>query len=340
MTDLGTEFGVKVDSDGATETKVFIGSVKVKSSSDQNNGSKEQTVRVGSSLRVDAQGNRFTMLQPGEGRFVRRLRPYSREAQADSYARLVLSMNPFAYYRMERPKDDKDRNTIFDSAPGGHHGTLHLADEFGGDPWRAGRFGDSISSIARDRGDYVDVPNFPGTDNNQLSVSAWVFAYATGLPAMIACECYEPVSVAEAGKNWQFLLGSGFSEGHDLVAYVNQRNGFLTAVREGASKPLSLVQWQHVGFVADGSVLRLYRNGVEVASTPCNGVCSSPSIKHLGIGCMCFQRSSVVPADFWPGRIDELAIFYHALSPGQMKQLWEGSSCESRSQVIGREVQP
>ena len=117
------------------------------------------------------------------------------------------------------------------------------------------------------------------------------------------------------------------------MAGVIQHNGIESRVREGAAKPFPLGQWQHVAFVADGAVMRLYRNGMEVARSPCEGICPLPPIKHLTIGC----QSSVLPSDrpdrvkpvcFWKGRIDELAVFYHALSSEQIQQLFEGRGSE------------
>ena len=108
---------------------------------------------------------------------------------ADAYARLVLSMKPFAYYRMERPKDEKNNTTVFDSAPSGHHGKLHLANEDAGDSWWNRRFGIALNFRGSDALDYIDVPNFPASDTNQLSVTAWVYALSRGWWGKIASEC-------------------------------------------------------------------------------------------------------------------------------------------------------
>ena len=145
---------------------------------------------------------------------MRALLPQTVAVPTDTYADLVLSMRPFAYYRMEQPKNGKDQNVVFDSAAGAHHGTLHLANEYGGDPWWAGRFGNSIS-LREEFGDYINVPNFPATDGHQLSFSAWVYALGIGQKefSMIACQnnaAWQPLSIRALSVGTQgHFAGSG-----------------------------------------------------------------------------------------------------------------------------------
>ena len=183
VTDLGTEFGVEVSGEGVTKTQVFVGSVKVTVNGDHNNGLKEQVVHAGNAVRIDVRGNQVTAIQPSERQFVRTLPRQTPAARADAYAELVLSMRPVAYYRMERPKDPEDKTRVFDSAPGGRHGILHLVNGFD-EPWEPGRFGDGLRTVGAqpDTGDYVVVPDFPTSRTNQLSVSAWVYAWRHDSP--------------------------------------------------------------------------------------------------------------------------------------------------------------
>ena len=78
-------------------------------------------------------------------------------------------------------------------------------------------------------------------------------------------------------------------------------------------------------------VLHLYRNGVELGSTPCDGVWVPPRIKRLTIGGMEYEADgpTIGPCNFWMGKIDELAIFNHSLSAQQIQQLFTGKRLES-----------
>jgi hypothetical protein len=82
-----------------------------------------------------------------------------------------------------------------------------------------------------------------------------------------------------------------------------------------------------VAFVADGEALRLYRNGVEVASARCAGIDPQTPVAALGIGCKTNDAGTDVAVDtpaYWSGRIDELAVFNRALSDREIKTLYEG----------------
>ena len=179
VTDLGTEFGVEVSDDGATKTHVFVGEVRIATGNGQDNSSgRTRVISAGQSARVGhneaiavgtedqaTSAKRFARTMPG------------RRASAGAYAELVLSMNPVVYYRMEEwPRgNDKDTYVLVDSSPGRHHGTLHYAEEFGGEPWFAGRFGRSLWLRGSGAGDCAVVEDYPRADKDQLSVSAWVW---------------------------------------------------------------------------------------------------------------------------------------------------------------------
>jgi hypothetical protein len=87
-----------------------------------------------------------------------------------------------------------------------------------------------------------------------------------------------------------------------------------------------LHQWHHVAFVADGRTLRLYRNGQQVDAKAYRQLHRDPRIRALAIGTK-LNLSGNAPdhSDFnmWDGRLDELAIFNHPLSPDQLRDLYE-----------------
>ena len=103
--------------------------------------------------------------------------------------------------------------------------------------------------------------------------------------------------------------------------------------REGAEKPLRCGVWHHVAFVADGAMLRLYHNGVEVAATPYRGIHRPALPKALGIGCQVPDLGSGhEPGNpgLSGGRIDEVAVFNHPLTAEQVWQLYTGSATAVR----------
>jgi hypothetical protein len=283
VTDLGTEFGVEVTREGRTDAAVFRGAIRVATAGGGGNRDSEHVCREGEAVRVEAGKPVVRTLSRGEknaGNFVRAM-PSGNAIDSQAYAELVLSLKPVVYYRMEQAGSEKDRFVVFDSAPGGHHGELRLGNEFGGPPYRPGRFGDSIWLRGAEAGDRVFVPDYPKAAHGRLTVSAWVMAMNRPNWAMIASNWGVPVpNTATTG---QFHLGLYPDDG-DLAARVTQRSGRWVEVREGASHPLPMFVWQHVALVADGKNLHLYRNGREVDSAACAGVLFPPPVASLGIG--------------------------------------------------------
>ena len=159
-------------------------------------------------------------------------------------------------------------------------------------------------------------------------------------------------SWASIAKNWQhglepdtrgqFHFGlhkiTGDFRG-SLEAHINDNDNVERFAIEPV--PIPLNRWHHVAMVADGAVLRLYRNGKEVATTAYSGLNGNPDIKALAIGTKI--DDSMQPAarnplmnpvslsqGFWDGCIDHLAIFNAALTPQQIEQLYEVGDASMR----------
>ena len=195
-----------------------------------------------------------------------------RSPTGDEYAKLVLSMNPAVYYRMEEWPKGKDEDTyvLVDSAPGGHHGILHGDRAFG--PRCHGRFGKALDLHGPGVGDYAVVQDYPQTDTGQLSVSAWVWAVSlpSGSPL---CQSSRIFAIGGSSASRAPVNSSlAFNHVHCPCRWASCSGGDVRFAegwpRDGKACAAARDQWQHVAFVADGAMLRLYRNGVEVDGRP------------------------------------------------------------------------
>jgi hypothetical protein len=129
----------------------------------------------------------------------------------------------------------------------------------------------------------------------------------------------------------QFHLGLLEHSG-ELAAHIvdasksDEEAGKIVEVYAADSVPLPLNQWHHVAMVADGSTLRLYRNGEEVGSAAYETLYDNPELKALAIGTK-LNNEGDAPAfpgwSMWDGRLDELAIFNRSLSKEQIQELFE-----------------
>ena len=323
ITDLGTEFGVRVDELGGTESEVFVGRVSIVSLGDSATDRKNRPriVESGQYARVERENTRLVssmnLLKSEKPDFVRRL-----PIRQSDYANLVLAMNPVVYYRMEWPQANESRYKVNELSQGKHHGELHLANESGAMPWWPGRFGSSLYLRGPAVGDYIVVSDYPKSQNDQLSLSAWVNAETRSpLWSLIA---------ANWGMDVHGQFHFGLEAEGDLTIEITPRDRKKVLVREGRDHPLPTGEWQHVAFVVDSSKVRLYRNGIEAASGPCHGVLPQSPLPNLIIGNKNSDGGGILvkPPLHWHGRIDEFAIFNQALRPEQVRALYEGRPAE------------
>jgi hypothetical protein len=109
-----------------------------------------------------------------------------------------------------------------------------------------------------------------------------------------------------------------YEDGGELEAHIVDDSGTEISVRDRT--PLPLNTWHHVAFVADGGVLRLYRNGIEVDSKPYLKLHRDSRIRALAIGTK-LNRLGTAPEErdfnMWDSNLDELAIFNNGLSAGR-----------------------
>jgi hypothetical protein len=193
----------------------------------------------------------------------------------------------------------------------------------------AGRFGNAIYFLGPMAQSHVIVPDYPKATNDRLTVSAWILrGLRTEDHAVIAANWGSGPAAKGLGEApGQFHFGL-FGDNDSLWARVTQRDHQWVDVHEAASRPVPTGAWQHVAFVADGQTLRLYRNGQQVSTAPCNGILPMPPVASLSIGCATSTSGTEISPNnpcYWSGRIDELAIFNRALSDGEIKTLYRGS---------------
>jgi hypothetical protein len=304
--DLGTQFVVDASMPEFSEVHVFQGSVLVRSA---NSGEQGNVVSAGTALRV----YRDTGLPAGidlEGdRYLRSLKQTE-----DAYSELVKTMNPVVYYPMT---PSLDGTTLQDASGNGIDGRLSGMDT-GSAQWTKGRIGSGLYLAGPSGKDgYALVDDYPKAEDNQISCSAWV--YAESLPG------------GRSGwttilKNWglkhkgQFHFG--LMPGGVLEVHVNDADNKQKFAKE--TEPFPLNEWQHVAFVANGSRLRLYRNGEIVAAVRYSAINGDPSVKGLGVGVKPdSDDADAVKRSHWNGRLDEVALFNRALTAEEVEALYE-----------------
>jgi hypothetical protein len=310
--DLGTDFGVEAVKDRDSEVHVFKGDVLVDLHGEKNQREDRVHLVTGEATRVDCVTGMPSGIDLDEDRFVRSLRD-----EPSSYSQYVLQMKPAVYYRMEPTGDGRH---LTDFSGNGAEATIHLG-RAKTPVWTSGKVGSALKLGGPGQQTYASAPEYPQATGDTLSVVAWVYARSRPRWASIA-------------KNWaggandrgQFHFGLREDSG-ELEAHIEDDSGTEITVHD--REPLPLNTWHQVAFVADGTTLRLYRNGIEIDSRPYHHLHRDPRILALAIGTkLNLEGDAPEERDFnmWDGNLDELAIFNHGLTVDQLHLLYKSGS--------------
>jgi len=138
-----------------------------------------------------------------------------------------------------------------------------------------------------------------------VSVSAWVRRDAS-------LASFDGIVQSEMGTsdNGWGLFGNSTNEIHW------DTNGSGWAASPKASLPIN--EWHHVVGIHDGSVNHLWFDGVYVGGT------SGASLLYTGTRNVGARIGRYYTTQYWPGQIDDVRIYPHALKPQQIKRLYSG----------------
>lgn len=223
---------------------------------------------------------------------------------------IVITDGLIAYY----PLDEATGGTAVDFSPGGHNGLLgnYAEDD---SQWVEGRIGGALQFGGPSTRQHVLVEDYEKPAST-LTVSLWAYADTLGQWASFV-------------KNWgstdagQFHFGL-FADGIHENIYIKQADGKTPNVSDPEAFPVG--EWQHVAFVCDGSKVRLYRNGREVAVTDYDGTLVQPPMNCIGIGAKirndCTGPDTGAPG-FWHGKMDDIGIWNRGLAPTEIEAVYQ-----------------
>jgi hypothetical protein len=308
VVDLGTEFGVKVNDDGKMDVIVYVGDVKVEGGAPGAGGAAaDGSIHISAGHAISIGTDHVAKpVPPQDEHFVRDLAPLGESKKAEAaYVEFMKSLKPVVWFRMEGKETDR----VLHDEMGGKDAKLSW--DGPGNPFVKGPIGKGLWLRGEKLRDYAIVSDYPKAEHGKLTVAAW--AYAESFP-----------QYATIVGNWQEKTAAGQFTFEAGAVFLKQENGAPIFLRESAADPFPLYQWQHVAFTTDGSTLRLYRQGREVAKTAHLGLLKTTPIRALGIG-VNFDTSNIAPGreypGLWDGKLDEIAIFNDALSADDIRKL-------------------
>jgi len=199
-----------------------------------------------------------------------------------------------AYYPFDWNANDESGN--------GNHGTVH------GASWATGIIGGALDFDGID--DYVIVSDDDTLDlSDGLTIAAWIQSYSNSWGRVIVSKWND-----NSGDHSYHLKDTNNSDKLQIVLTEHNFND-LADLKSESGIPLG--DWIHIASTFDGSMTKLYFNGVEDASQVSVGTIRA-SVTDMLIGAV-FTGGGI--RENFDGLIDEVRIYNRALSEPELMTL-------------------
>ncbi len=208
--------------------------------------------------------------------------------------------------------DGEGSSIVTDNSGNGHHGVIG-SHEMGTDPnWAPGWI--------------------PADEPDNWALNFYQYGYVEVVPDVNAPspnlnDVQYMISIAAwfNSRGWtgnHRILQKGLEDNQfRLLVEGNQLRFHLAGAGDVRGPLPTLNLWHHVAATYDGAALRLYLDGVQVASSPATGLINT-SGDPLYIGTKSkFVDPSAHPGDYFTGMIDDVWIFNYALSEDEILDL-------------------
>lgn len=229
------------------------------------------------------------------------------------YPSTVSSLNPIAYWRLgettQPPTADSAFNlgTLGNSAIGYYLGTaLHpTPGALAAGSATAATFDGTANSVMR-------VPHQPAINPAQFTAEVWLNPAIENAAGTLTC----PISIGAFGAPRSGWLIYQANNGWNLRMY--NQNALATSLNiTGGSAP-AVGTWYHVVASFDGTVAKLYVNGVMVAQGTAQGTAAVPANYVPGASGGLAIGGRADSSFWWSGSADEMALYSTALSDAEI----------------------
>ncbi len=207
--------------------------------------------------------------------------------------------------------DEGSGTTISDSSGNGNNGTI-----VGKPTWIAGIQKTALEfhglGAAGGGGDYINCGNSASLDiTGPISIALWIRPDADDPEGKLTTTAPMAKAMDGMSPSWSFQVRYGWGQGAPMpyMSFTFPPSGTTPRAWAHVGRKLERHEWCHIACSFDGTTLKCYLNGKQTNSTAMGGTTSSPTpvlIGSDGWGCD------------WIGAIDDVRMYNHALSEGEI----------------------
>jgi hypothetical protein len=244
----------------------------------------------------------------------------------NAYQATVISEFPDAYY----PLDETSGTNAYDIIGTGDNEGTYINSPLLGQPGPSSYAGTSVTLDGASQGVLVnDTLTMPIIGH--ITLEAWVLVQETNADQVIighgpgslhtGTMAYDALGITTESSFTGNTNGDGF---YYIGRYQEVGNKYSSAYYPVPAADVG--SWVHLVGVADGTAWRLYRNGVQVASTAdtVGAIASGGNGSGWAIGAFnAVFETPPLQAPFFDGSINNVGIYDYALTPGMIQQHYQ-----------------
>ncbi|MCE5228357.1 hypothetical protein LLG95_02010 [bacterium] len=199
--------------------------------------------------------------------------------------------------------DEGSGNLLHDSTPNANDGVILEGLE---PAWQPGLHGFGLEFNGTS--DVVEIPNAPSLQLDQgMTITAWIY------PSRLLAGWQHLVAKENDGVTLAYYLAANSGNTNQPWTGFNIEMNWLST---GGGTSVPLYTWTHLASTYDARDLKLYVNGVQVASYYIGRAIERTAGKlHLG------GRDGL--SEYFSGIMDEVMIFNRALSPSEVRYIYQ-----------------
>jgi hypothetical protein len=321
VVDLGTEFGLNIDTEGKTRGKVFAGQVEAVASNATGTSQRSQVIDESNGpFEIDPRTGLIEALPRLESEdFAAPSDLTAPELMLESgYGEAVLQSRPWAYWRFESMEGGMVPNEIAGRPPLRAKGRIHLTDMPGGN--QAVEFGPGQPGQFLEMDGLWEPAPRPG-----FAVELWFLSESICHAALAS------LTTPRDSNRHLFILETTALDRANLQrrpASVRVLHrwppGDIRCDNIFSEEPYRPYRWHHLVGQIQGDRLELYIDGAQADSLPIDAQHpTTPCQVLLGRRTTLARRPNSLPRPSFAGRIDEVALYERPLSSEEIRSHYQ-----------------